>query len=78
MLNSGAELLKHSGLFYGEFSERVTIGSKGKVLVPTPAQVERKSSMRVLADEAGAAAKTTQPDVTEVNAHEEAEKDATS
>ena len=33
MLNSGAELLKHSGLFYGEFSERVTIGSKGKVLV---------------------------------------------
>ena len=33
MVNSGAELLKHSGLFFGEFSERVTIGSNGKVLV---------------------------------------------
>jgi len=33
MLNSGAELLKHSGLFYSEFSERVTIGRNGKVLV---------------------------------------------
>jgi len=61
-----------------ELHYKLDLLSKGKVLVPTPAQVERKSSMRVLADEAGASAKTTQSDVTEVNAREEAEKEATS
>jgi hypothetical protein len=49
--------------------------SKGKVLVLTPAEVERKSSLRVLADEAGAVAKAAQTDVMEVNADEEAKKE---
>ncbi len=45
--------------------------SKGKALVLTPAQVERKSSMRNLADEAGVLAKSVQTDVMEVDADEE-------
>mmetsp|Transcript_10248 Transcript_10248/g.20586 ORF Transcript_10248/g.20586 Transcript_10248/m.20586 type:complete len:265 (+) Transcript_10248:89-883(+) len=49
--------------------------SKGKALVLTPAQVERKSSMRNLADEAGVLAKSVQTDVMVVDADEEAKKE---
>jgi len=51
--------------------------SKGKVLVLSPAEVERKSSLRMMADEAGAVAKAAQTDVMEVNADEEQRKKQT-
>ncbi len=50
--------------------------SKGKALRLTPAQVEKKASMRNLADEAGALAKAVQTDVMIVNADEEAKKES--
>lgn len=48
--------------------------SKGKAMVLTPAQLEKKASMRCVADEAGVAAKAVQTDVMVVNANEEATK----
>ena len=48
---------------------------EGKVAIPTPADLQKKESMRIEADEVGAAAKASQTDVVKVDAKEEAAKE---
>ena len=51
---------------------------EGKVATPTPEDLQKKESMRVKADEEGAAAKASQTDVVQVDAKEEAAKEQAS
>ena len=57
-----------------ELHHKLDLLREGKVMVPTPKDLEKKESMRALAEEAGAAAKSSQIDVVEINAEEEAKK----
>ena len=45
-------------------------------MVPTPQSLEKKASLKSLADEAGVSAKASQTDVIQVDAKEEAAKEA--
>ena len=49
---------------------------EGKVMVPTPQAIEKRNSLRIDAEAAGVAAKASQTDVIEVDAKEEAAKEA--
>ena len=44
-------------------------------MIPTPADLEKKDSMRIDAEQAGIAAKASQTDVVKVDAKEEAVKE---
>lgn len=58
-----------------ELHHKLDLLREGKVLVPTPADLEKKDSMRVEAEQAGVAAKVSQTDVVKVDANEEVAKE---
>lgn len=58
-----------------ELHHKLDLLREGKVMVPTPKDLEKKDSMRVEAEQAGLAAKASQTDVVKVDAKEEAAKE---
>lgn len=58
-----------------ELHHKLDLLKQGKVMVPTPAYLQKKESMREEAEAAGAAAKESQTDVVKVDAVEEAKKE---
>mmetsp|Transcript_27166 Transcript_27166/g.57118 ORF Transcript_27166/g.57118 Transcript_27166/m.57118 type:complete len:272 (-) Transcript_27166:1400-2215(-) len=58
-----------------EIHHKLDLLANGKVLVPNPAYLQKKESMRQEADAAGVAAKGSQTDVVEINAKEEAKNE---
>eukprot|EP01083_Nonionella_stella_P029200 80460_1 len=58
-----------------ELHHKLDLLRDGKVLVPTPAYLQRKDSLRIEAEQAGAAAKASQTDVIKVEAKEQADKE---
>ncbi|KAL9190961.1 hypothetical protein ACHAXT_000667 [Thalassiosira profunda] len=58
-----------------ELHHKLDLLRQGKVLVPIPADLKKKESMRAEAEKAGAAAKATQEDVVEIDAKAEAAKE---
>ncbi|KAL7524502.1 hypothetical protein ACHAWF_000978 [Thalassiosira exigua] len=58
-----------------ELHQKLELLREGKVAVPTRSALEKKESMRIDAEQAGVAAKTSQTDVVEVDAKEEAKRE---
>jgi len=70
------EVVAPAGKGIEELHQKLELLKEGKVMVPTPASLEKKASLRSLADEAGVSAKASQTDVIQVDAKEEAAKEA--
>ena len=60
---------------YKQLHHKLELLREGKVSVPTPKCLEKKESMRVEAEKAGAEAKASQTDVVEIDAKAEAAKE---
>lgn len=69
------EVVAPAGKGIEELHQKLELLKEGKVMVPTPQSLEKKASLRSLAEEAGVSAKASQTDVIQVDAKEEAAKE---
>ena len=70
------ESISHKIILSIQLHQKLELLKEGKVMVQTPDTLEKKNSLRIDAEKAGAEAKASQTDVVEVDAKTEAAKES--